>query len=141
MLNVSLVKADDILNTNYKNNKELNEKEIEDIAEEYDSENIKNTLDKGNILQQFEIFFSGDNENILIACNLFSLNKDNDEFVSFLCSDHGQNILIENNLSIHIETGNIFFDNFNTNENFYDFLMNQQDEKIYRQNNFLPSRI
>ena len=27
----------------------------------------------------------------------------------------------ENKLSIHIETGNIYFDNFNTNKNIYDF--------------------
>ena len=37
------------------------------------------------------------------SCNLLWINKDNNEFVSFLCSDHGQDILTENNLSIHVE--------------------------------------
>ena len=63
LLNVLSAKADDILNTDYINDKKLNEKEIEDIKEEVDFENIKNTLDEGNIPQQLEFFFGGDNEN------------------------------------------------------------------------------
>ena len=31
-------------------------------------------------------------------------------------------------LSIHIETGNIFYDNYTVNESIYSFLLNQQDE-------------
>ena len=31
-------------------------------------------------------------------------------------------------LSIHIQKGNIFYDNYNTNESIYSFLLNQQDE-------------
>ena len=33
----------------------------------------------------------------------------------------------QNQLSIHIETGNIFFGNYNTSEFIYDFLLTQQD--------------
>ena len=33
-----------------------------------------------------------------------------------------------NSLTLHIESGNIFYQNFNTNENFYNFLLAQQDE-------------
>ena len=36
--------------------------------------------------------------------------------------------MTNNNLSIHIEFENIFHQNFNTNENFYSFLLAQQDE-------------
>ena len=106
LLNVLSAKEDDILSTDYISNKELNEKKTEDINKEYDFENIKNILAEGNIPQQPEFFFGGDNENFLIACNLLGLNKDNNEFISFLCSDHGQNILIENRLSIHIRNRN-----------------------------------
>ena len=63
---------------------------------------------------ELEFFFGGDNENFLNACNLIELDKDNNEFASFLCSDMGQNMMTDNNLSIHIESGNIFYDNFNT---------------------------
>ena len=31
-------------------------------------------------------------------------------------------------MSIHLESGNLFYDNLNTKESFYDFLLNQQDE-------------
>ena len=42
-----------------------------------------------------------------------------------------------NSLSIHIETGDIFYNNFNTKENFYRFLIAQQDES----KQFIPKRI
>ena len=51
-----MTKADDILNTDYVNDKDLNEKGIEDIKEEYDFEDIKDTLAKGNIPQQLKHF-------------------------------------------------------------------------------------
>ena len=54
-------------------------------------------------------FFGGDNDNFLLTCNFLSLSKDNNEFVSFLCSDMGQNLMTNNSLSIHIETGDIFY--------------------------------
>ena len=38
--------------------------------------------------------------------------------------------MTNNSLSIHIETGNIFYQNFNTNKNFYSFLLAQQDESM-----------
>ena len=34
----------------------------------------------------------------------------------------------ENSMSIHLESGNLFYDNFNIKEGFYYFLLNQQDE-------------
>ena len=56
-----------------------------------------------------------------------SLNEDKNEFISFLCPEAGQNIMTNISLSIHIESGDIFYQNFNTNENFYSFLLAQQD--------------
>ena len=45
--------------------------------------------------------------------------------------------MTNNNLSIHVESGNIFYQNFNTNENFYSFLMAQQGET----KSIIPKRI
>ena len=42
-----------------------------------------------------------------------------------------------NSLSIHIGSGNIFYQNFNTKENFYNFLLAQQDET----KRIIPNRI
>ena len=40
--------------------------------------------------------------------------------------------MTQNKLSIHVESGDIFYDNHNTGENFYNFLLSQQnDEAAY----------
>ena len=59
---------------------------------------------------------------------MFNLNSDNSNFIDLLSSDIGSQILQQNQLSIHIETGNIFFNNYNTVEFIYDFLMTQQND-------------
>ena len=61
-------------------------------------------------------------------CSKLNLNKSNENFVDFLSSDNGSQFLGENMLSIHIETGNIFYKSINTKESIYDFLLRQQDE-------------
>ena len=79
-------------------------------------------------LAHFNFFYWGENGEFIQACNFSSLNEDNNEFVSFIALDIGQNIMANNSLSIHIGTGNIFYQNFNTSENFYSFLLTQQYE-------------
>ena len=37
--------------------------------------------------------------------------------------------MTSNSLSIHIESGDIFYDNFDSGENFYNFLMAQQNDE------------
>ena len=61
-------------------------------------------------------------------CSGLNLNRENSDFVDFLFLDIGSQVFREKMLSIHIETGNILFDNYNTNESIYDFLLRQQDE-------------
>ena len=61
-------------------------------------------------------------------CTQLGLNKDNENFTDFLSSDIGSQIFRKNMLSIHIEMGNIFYDNYYTNEVIYSFLLNQQVE-------------
>ena len=84
---------------------------------------IKDAFDDAVFPHQLEYFYGGDNDNFIRACNFLSINEDNNEFVSFLCSDRGHNIMTNNSLSIHIESGNNFYQNFNTNGNFYNFLL------------------
>ena len=46
--------------------------------------------------------------------------------------------MVNNSFSIHIETGDIFYNDFNTKENLYNFLLTQQDEsKQFIQKEFL----
>ena len=46
-------------------------------------------------------FFGVDDENFITAWYSLGLSEDNNDFFSFLCSDHGQYILTENSLSIY----------------------------------------
>ena len=80
------------------------------------------------ILKESEFYFGGENDKFFLMYLQLGLNKDNENFIDFLSSNIGSQIFRENMLSIHIETGNIFCDNYNTNESIYGFLLNQQDE-------------
>ena len=48
-------------------------------------------------------------------------------FLDFLQTDYCKDILVSNDLKIDIETGNICFDDTDTNESIFDFMKNQQD--------------
>ena len=61
-------------------------------------------------------------------CSQLGENKDNENFIDFSSSEIGSQIFRKNMLSIDIKTGNIFYDNYNTNESIHSFLLNQQDE-------------
>ena len=80
------------------------------------------------ILKESEFYFGGENDKFFLMYLQLGLNKDNENFIDFLSSNIGSQIFRENMLSIHIETGNIFCDNYNTNESIYGFLLNQQGE-------------
>ena len=116
------VVAEDILNEKFKNKKELEDEALENIKEEY---RFEKTV---AIPNQLDFFYCGINENFVQACYFLSPSNDNREFIAFLSSDFGQNIMTDNSLSIHVESGNILYQNLNTNEIFYSFLLAQQDE-------------
>lgn len=61
-----------------------------------------------------------------MKCKLLNLNVENENFVDFLSRDYCSRLMRENKLSIHIESENVYSDNFNTNESIYDFLLAQQ---------------
>ena len=46
-----------------------------------------------------------------------------------MTSEECRDVLERVNIRIHIESGDIFVNNQNTNESIYDFLLNQQDER------------
>ena len=69
---------------------------------------------------------------------------ENRECGAFLLSDLGRKVMTSNKLSIHVDTGDIFYENHNTGENFYNFLIAQQNEeaafmpKIFSYKNCFP---
>ena len=48
------------------------------------------------------------------------------QFVDFLQSDYCKEVLQSNDLKIHIETGNIYNEDTDTNESVFEFVKNQQ---------------
>ena len=51
----------------------------------------------------------------------------NREFGAFLTPHLGRQVMTQNKLSIHVESGDIFYENHNTGENVYNFLVAQQN--------------
>ena len=78
-------------------------------------EEIKDAFDEATVPHQLEFFYGGIKENFIQSCYFLSPNNNNKEFVAFLVFDEGQKVMANNNLSIHIESGNTFYQNFNTN--------------------------
>ena len=77
-------------------------------------------------------FFSGEEkeENLLKTHahkKVSVLNKGNEEFLEYLASKYGRDVLQKNKLKIHLESGEIYLDNINTGESIYNFLRAQED--------------
>ena len=53
-------------------------------------------------------------------------SPNNIQFLDFLRSNQYKQIFIENKLKINVESGNIYYDNTDTNERILDFIFNQQ---------------
>ena len=56
-----------------------------------------------------------------------ALSTNNLEFLDFLQSDQCKQIFIKNKLKINNESGNIYYDNTDTNEGILDFIFNPQN--------------
>ena len=72
-------------------------------------------------------FTGGPNSKFDSFVKTFGLTNENLEFVEFLQSDYCKEILQSNDLKNHIKTGNIYFNDTDTNESIFDFMKNQQN--------------
>ena len=94
---------------------------------------ILKTMDESaQVPESIYFFYGGDSDEFVKALEFIGMSPVNREFSAFLLSDLGRKIMTQNKLSIHVESGDIFYDNHNTDENFYSFLLSQQnDEAAY----------
>ena len=101
--------------------------------DEYKVEDIKGTMDEtGQVPESIYFFYGGESQIFVDALEFIGLSPISREFGAFLLSDLGRQTITQNKLSIHVESGDIFHDNHNTGENFYSFLLSQQnDEAAY----------
>lgn len=100
----------------YEKKKEIKKQEDDEIKDKIDLQMLTDKINQGNILSEIEFYFRGPNPNYFQACANLGLKDNNSNFIDFLGSDLGSQILRVNMLSIYIETGNIFYDNYNAND-------------------------
>ena len=113
--------------------KEEEDEILKDLMEEYGVQDIKKTMDEtGQIPESIYFFYGGESETFVNVLKFIGLSPINRGFGAFLLSDLGRQTMTENKLSIHVESGDVFYSNHNTGENFYNFLLSQQnDEAAY----------
>ena len=89
-------------------------------------------LNEGKLPEQLKFVSSGSSGgsrlNIRAVQKIGSLNESNNAFLEYLTTDYGREVLAKNKMKIHLETGNIYYNNKNMQERIYDFLLAQQDE-------------
>ena len=121
------------LNSPFDENAPISEKEeeeeiLKDIMDTYKINEIKDTMDEtGHVQESIYFFYGGDSDQFVNALEFLGLRLINREFGAFLLSDLGRQTMTQNKLSIHVESGEMFYDNHNTGENFYSFLLSQQN--------------
>ena len=94
-------------------------------------------MDEGNVPDNIYFFSGGESDNFYRALEFVGLSPMNKEFGAFLISGLGRQVMTENKLSIHVESGDIFYENRNTGENFYNFLLaRQNDDAAFIPKNF-----
>ena len=98
---------------------------LEKIKDEYGFEDMK---DEGQVPKNIYFFYGGYSDNFLRSLKFMALSPMNREFGAFLMSDLGRQIMAENKLSIHVESGDIFYENHNNEESFYNFLLAQRND-------------
>ena len=107
--------------------------DVEKVTEEnkkadvkVDLENLSETLTAiGNevLPVEFEFFKGGTNEKFSNIIRTFDSGTETLEFLDFLQSKICKKILEDNKLKIHVETGNIYYDNNDTNESIHNFIL------------------
>ena len=110
---------------------------LEQIKNEYGFEDIKDTIDEGNVPENIYFFYGGESDNLYKALVFVGLSPMNREFGAFLMSDLGGQVMNDNRLLIHVESGDIFYENHNTGDNFYNFLLAQQNDDAA----FIPKKL
>ena len=113
--------------------KEQEDEVLKNIIYEYNIDGMKNTMDEtGQVPENIYFFYGGDSQQFVDSFEFTGLSSINREFATFLLSELGRQTMTQNKLSIHVESGDIFYDNHNTEENFYSFLLSlQNDEAAY----------
>ena len=91
--------------------------DLDEIIDKVSKSSESATIDQ--VTFEFEFFTGGPNSKFDSFVKKFVLTNENLEFVDFLQSDYCKEILQSNDLKIHIEMGNIYFNDTDTNESIF----------------------
>ena len=131
------VAAGNLLDAENRTRQEEEDVVLEQIKEEYGFEDIKDAFDNGYVPDSVYFFCGWESENFARAVEFLGPDADNRKFAAFSLSDLGRQVMTSNRLLIHVETGDIFYENHITGENFYNFLNAQQNKQAA----FIPRKI
>ena len=89
----------------------------------------KNFLDttKDELPPQLDFFTGGKNKKFATRARGVGLSSNSNDFLDFLQGVTCSELMKKNKLKIHIDTGHIYYDNTDTNESIYGFLLAQED--------------
>ena len=90
---------------------------------------ILTRIDNGEVPKQLEFFEGGQNKEFEDKVKLIGPSTDSTEFLEFLQSSFCQELSIEIKLKVHIESGNKFFNNLDTNECMIFFQQQENESK------------
>ena len=108
--------------------KKVNEKEKDFKLDIENLTQVLSEIGKSEIVPfEFEFFQGGHNEKFSEIIRSLAPSTENLEFLDFLQSNVCRKVLIDNKLKIHVETGNIYYDDKDMNESIHDFIIAQQN--------------
>ena len=91
-------------------------------------EEIFSKIDKGEIPKELKFFVGGLNNEFENRVRLLGISTGSNDLLDFRKSDISADLMMVNKLKIHIDSGNIYHNNTDTNESIYGFFKNQEDE-------------
>ena len=106
LANILRPEEEDILDEGFANEEEREDEVLENIKEEYGFEEEKMPLMKLLLLTNLNFFMVVSRTTLF---NFLSPNNDKENLLLSLYSGEGQNLMTNNNLSTHVESGNIFY--------------------------------
>ena len=117
----------EVLDMNYQLQKQKEGPKLEKFKSKYNLDKLADELDEGKVPEMLEFYFEGVNDRFFEVLKHLLSNNQTATFTEFLASDYGSRLMHENNLSIHIESGNLYYNGLTTGESLYDFVLSQKD--------------
>ena len=119
--------TDKILSTYFVLEKEKNDAKLENFKKEYSIDTLTDEIVQGRVPEISDFDFGGQSEAFFRKISEFTPDDETLFFIEFLTTDFGSNAMKQNRLSIHINTGDLYYDGVNTGKSLYDFIVSEKN--------------